>query len=292
MQDFSINQLEKFLKEAFSNCYLGEFKRAETTERSAFFEMEYEDNDWLYRDSFTGFYSSTGQEIIRYKGIPVWSSNYGGGVIEKYIGDAEFFTVLEAFLIKSLSQKENQGFFPRGPKLFEDNDWTYKCDWDGKIESFNGVEEILFNNEKVFEHRFFGGTITGFKTTNYLSYLMGSDSVTDSDLESLQISINEMTESNSRKLVIPAESIKEYENLIIEKLTPGYWNEYMNSEKITFIFKSKQGDINKMIYSENDNQMIEKLCSDYTGDKVGELLNYLAENSFYERHLQRFFFKG
>ena len=67
------SKLTKFIETAFTNCYGGEFKRAETRERHGFFEMEYADGKWHYRDSFTGYYRSAGQEIIRYDGKPVWS---------------------------------------------------------------------------------------------------------------------------------------------------------------------------------------------------------------------------
>jgi hypothetical protein len=66
MQQISDQNLQKFLKEALNNCYLGAIVRAEVTERKGFFEMEYYEKDLNYRDSFVGFYRSSGQEIIRY----------------------------------------------------------------------------------------------------------------------------------------------------------------------------------------------------------------------------------
>lgn len=158
---FSNQELQVFIDKASENCYLGEFKKAEIIERQGAFEMEYTDGDWNYRDSFFGFYESAGQELVRLKGIPVWASSYAGGVIEKYIGDEDFFEQLEKFLIKSLSQDGKN--ILRGPDQFIEGDWRYECNSEGDISQFNGIEYIYHKDEKVFHHRFFGGLIIGKK---------------------------------------------------------------------------------------------------------------------------------
>src|SRR5688572_10901083 len=100
--DFTEKELVDFIRESLNNCYLGEMKRAESTERPGAFEMEYSKGDFNYRDSFLGFYTRSGQEVVRYKDKIVWSSNYSGGVTEEYIGNLEFFKKLEIFLRKAL----------------------------------------------------------------------------------------------------------------------------------------------------------------------------------------------
>jgi hypothetical protein len=290
--DFTLEKLELFLKSSFSKCYLGEFKKASNIQRPSFFEMEYAESDWNYRDSFTGFYSSSGQEIIRYKGNPVWSSSYGGGVTDKYIGNLKFFTKLESFLIESLSQDSGDSFSLRGPELFEKEDWRYICKSDGDMQNFSGIEEIQFKGEKVFEHRFFGGLIKSYKTNRYISYLMGSDNIKDEELINLGIYINEADDLESRELAIPSESINDYERLLIEKLNPGFWNEYMDSNEIKFLFKSPNGEIHRIIYSEKTSEELSQMCAEYSGDSIDRtrnLLDYLSKNTYYTRHIKKFF---
>jgi hypothetical protein len=157
----SENQLNQFIKEALKNCYLGEFKKAEIIQRPGFFEMEYTKGDLNYRDSFTGFYLSAGQEIIRHINMPIWSMSYRGGVVDEYLGDSEFFKNLESFLREALGANQIEEFSPRGPKEYVKGDFLYKSDWTGNIKEFSGVEEIHYKNKKAFYHNFFGGMIVG-----------------------------------------------------------------------------------------------------------------------------------
>lgn len=158
---FTPEELQDFISEASANCYLGDFQKAETQERPGFFEMEYSKGEMRYRDSFVGYYRSTGQEIVRYNDIPIWATNYNGGVIDEYIGNKEFFKELELFLRTALAESDSDDYAPRGPKLFVQGDWEYQCTWEGDITAFSGVEHIYFKNEEVFYHNFFGGIIIG-----------------------------------------------------------------------------------------------------------------------------------
>ena len=161
-QNFIDETLVNFHKQSILNCYLGDMERAETTERQGFYEMEHKEDDWNYRDSFTGFYVSTGQEIIRFKKQPVWFCNYGGGLIEEYWGDKDFFKELESFLQICLREGiDADKFIPRGQDSHNSDDWGYKCNWEGDISNFSGLEEISYKDKVVFSHRFFGGKIIG-----------------------------------------------------------------------------------------------------------------------------------
>ena len=42
--------------------------------------MVFKQGDWGYRDSYTGFYRSSGSEVVRYQNQVVWVSNYCGGM--------------------------------------------------------------------------------------------------------------------------------------------------------------------------------------------------------------------
>lgn len=155
--------LNKFIKKAMSNCYLGEFKKSDTIERKGFFEMEFSDGELDYRDSFVGFYISTGQEIVRENGIPIWGRSYRGGVISELIEDKSAFYEIEQFLRENLELgNKEKDFYPRGLQYFARDDFEYKCIWKGHIYKFSGRELIYKNGQEIFYHEFFGGEIIGF----------------------------------------------------------------------------------------------------------------------------------
>lgn len=64
-------QLAGFLVRAKAKTYAGNGK-ASATQRPGFRELGFSDGAWSYRDSYAGFYSATGQEVVRFKGRPVW----------------------------------------------------------------------------------------------------------------------------------------------------------------------------------------------------------------------------
>jgi hypothetical protein len=164
-QDFTSNDLETFSRKGLEQCYLrGKFESVPDPEREGFFEMVYEEGDWSYRDSFTGMFFSVGQEIVRYKGQPVWHCSYGGGiVIEDKIGDESFFLKeLEPFLRESLIRKDpNSPYTHRGPKNYVKGDWRYENNMEGDINKFNGLEHIYYKGQLVFYHTYFGSRIIG-----------------------------------------------------------------------------------------------------------------------------------
>src|SRR5215469_175472 len=43
-------------------------------------QLEYRDGDYLYRDIYFGMAYFVGQEVVSWRGEPVWSMSYAGGV--------------------------------------------------------------------------------------------------------------------------------------------------------------------------------------------------------------------
>lgn len=157
MEKNLLNQLHAFLSEASKATYAGDGAEAES-QRKGFKELEYRDGDWHYRDSYTGFFRSWGQEVIWYQDKPVWNSLYGGGMVEKFHGDREFAKRTFEFLRKALRQKESK-FQPRGPEKFAENGWQYECKMQGDIKEFQGSERIVYKGDIVFTHDFIGGAV-------------------------------------------------------------------------------------------------------------------------------------
>ena len=118
----------------------------------------------------------------------------------------------------------------------------------------------------------------------YLSYLMGADQISDQKLTALGIKIVEKTDSGSRKLKIPSENIEQYKNLIRDKMTAGFWNEFLDEQGIHFIFKLENGEIKEYTLSPENEQEVDKLCAKLNNeppDKTADVYKYISENDFY-----------
>jgi len=118
----------------------------------------------------------------------------------------------------------------------------------------------------------------------YLSYLMGADKISDQDLTNLGIEIAEKTESESRKLKIPSEKIDGYKGLVKEKMTPGFWNEFLNENNIHFIFKFKNDEVKEYVLSPENEQEIDKICAELNNEppeKTANVYKYISDNNFY-----------
>ena len=59
-----------------------------------------------------------------------------------------------------------------------------------------------------------------------------------------------------------AKTIEQYKKLIREKMTPGFWNEFLDENGIYFIFKLESGDIKEYTLSHENEQEIDNLIPD------------------------------
>jgi len=151
-----LNQLLSFITEASKATYASDGKREEKPERKSFTELVYEKGKFHYRDSWTGFIRSRGMELVRYDGLPVWSSLYGGGMIGGHEEKAEeCFAVLK----EALRSDDKPISHVRGPKKLHKGIWSYTYQQLGDKTEFDGHEEIYHANKLVFFHRVIGGLI-------------------------------------------------------------------------------------------------------------------------------------
>lgn len=125
--------------------------------RKGFKELEYREGEWYYRDSYSGFLRSWGQEVVWYKDKPIWTCLYGGGMepnnMDVALANETFSFLKKAFLA---GDKENK-FQPRGPEDFQEDDWKYHCEVTGDMQKFSGHEFISRGDNVVFTHDFVGG---------------------------------------------------------------------------------------------------------------------------------------
>ncbi|MCC7543505.1 class I tRNA ligase family protein [bacterium] len=115
------------------------------------------------------------------------------------------------------------------------------------------------------------------------SYLMGANNISDADLSNLDIVIKEKTDT-ARKILIPQASLKAYEKLISDKLTPGFWNEYIDHETV-FLFKNIDGKVDRIVLTAETASEINSLAEKYAKTSFGDPWKMLAENEFYAKQV-------
>lgn len=118
------------------------------------------------------------------------------------------------------------------------------------------------------------------------SFLMGGGEISDEDLKKIGIRVVGKTDDDDKKLEIPLDSLKQFEELIKQKLKPGFWNEYVSKETV-FIFKHKNGKTERFVLDDKTERKIDRLAAEFNGEKWRKnwqtqlVWNWLAENSWY-----------
>ncbi|MCK4883771.1 MAG: hypothetical protein KAS30_02775 [Candidatus Diapherotrites archaeon] len=153
----NLEKLTEFLVRAKINTYAGDAKEI-SPQRPGFKEFEFIEGDFEYRDSYVGLYFAPGQEIVRFKGKPIWAMAYSGGVEKNLIGNYDFCEEIFSFLKQALKKVQKERPF-RGPNNLKEGDFEYVDKTEGDISLFNGVERIFFKGKEVFKQHYIGGLI-------------------------------------------------------------------------------------------------------------------------------------
>ncbi len=152
-----MNQLVVFLVRAKTQTYAGDGKEIDP-QRPGFRELEFREGDFEYRDSYAGFFFAPGQEVVRFRGEPIWAMAYSGGMHSKYHGNREFALQTFGFLKEALKRVDVSRPF-RGTEFFDNGDWMYRDASQGDITDFIGTEHILHKGHEVFRQHYIGGLI-------------------------------------------------------------------------------------------------------------------------------------
>lgn len=147
--DIDIEKLIEFLLEAKKQTFAGTGTKVPSS-RKASSDYEYEKDGLFYYDTYLGSEKFVGEEAAWQNGEPVWSMNYIGRILgDHYSGE---------FLSDALLRGTKELPY-RGPVMYQKGDYTYHCKIDGEFIWFQGYEEIFYQNEKIYECYFHGGTI-------------------------------------------------------------------------------------------------------------------------------------
>lgn len=144
-----ISELACFLVKAKKATYANKTNKVNSSRKESH-DYSYQENNYTYLDSFFGAENFSGQEIVYKDGKPCWSMNYYGRVIEEnFNGD---------FLKEALLQVDEELPF-RGPLFYQKGEYLYLSRIQGKIDFFQGVEEIYYQTYKVYEGFIQGGIV-------------------------------------------------------------------------------------------------------------------------------------
>lgn len=138
-----------FLSKAKKSTYAG--KGSETkASRPNSHNYEYVEGDLKYIDTYIGGEQFSGEEVLWENDIPIWSMNYVGRILgEGFSGD----------FLKEVLRLVPKDKPYRGPVIYQRGEYKYHCIINGEFQWFQGYEEIYFNDNKVYECFFHGGSI-------------------------------------------------------------------------------------------------------------------------------------
>ena len=156
MPGFTLQQLEAFIVKAKAATYVGGGAESPSC-RPGSHDLRFRDGDFAYLDSYFGGADFMGQEVVYYKGEPVWAMNYYGRILE-----SELVEAAEAGQIikQGLSAMYQEGRFLGGFE-YDTGDGVYTDTSEGDVASFTGKEWITRRGVVVYDLIYHGGLIKG-----------------------------------------------------------------------------------------------------------------------------------
>jgi len=147
-------ELKKFIVQAKVHTYASDGEGGEKNLPDGCKELEYNKENFKYRDRYYGFDPFVGEEVVWQDGKFVWGMNYYGEILSDSISSKEMY----GFLQKAMRLVSEDRPF-RGPESFKDGDFEYFDENNGDIESFYGTEKIAHKGQEIYRLRYHGGTI-------------------------------------------------------------------------------------------------------------------------------------
>lgn len=147
--DLNISAIIPFLIRAKQQTYAGKGNTTKAS-RLASHNYKYQEDKFLYYDTYLGGEHFSGEEAVWIEERPVWAMNYSGRVIgENFSGD---------FLKEALCHVPFKMPY-RGPEIYSKGEYHYHCKVEGEFVWYQGYEEIFYLDEKIYECHFHGGEV-------------------------------------------------------------------------------------------------------------------------------------
>lgn len=146
--------LEAFIVKAKAATYVGSGVKSSST-RQGSHDLRFSEGEFSYLDSYFGGTDFIGEEVVYYRGEPVWAMNYYGRILLP-----ELINVVEAGQIikESLSVMYLEGRF-LGGFSYQLGESRYEDTNEGDFRSFIGREWVTRGGQRVYELDYHGGLI-------------------------------------------------------------------------------------------------------------------------------------
>lgn len=112
----------------------------------------------------------------------------------------------------------------------------------------------------------------------YYSYVMGID---DSILGLKNQGFKIEKDGENYKVAFPKDKAPIWETFIARNLQMGYWNEYLEENKVVFLFQMEHGIKRYEVYDFKNKEVL-ALCEELSGQKMGSLMRMLSKNHYYK----------
>jgi hypothetical protein len=119
-------------------------------------QLEYAENNLLYRDIYYGGLHFIGIEIVFQEEQPIWGMSYYGGVLPG--SSDQQIAGMSPVLKAALREVPLETPF-RGPASFQDGDYHYQNEIHGEILSFHGTETIHIHEKAIYRLLYNGGVV-------------------------------------------------------------------------------------------------------------------------------------
>jgi hypothetical protein len=149
-----LDALHRFVVRAKQATYVGTGKQL-LPYRLGSHDLQYDDDDWTYHDSYLGESDFIGQEIVYRSRTVVWGMNYFGRILHpERITSAQAGQIIRV----SLSKMYTEGRFLGGFEHREGG-FRYVDTSEGDVASFRGREWIAREAQVVYELVYHGGVV-------------------------------------------------------------------------------------------------------------------------------------
>lgn len=155
--ELSLAELKAFLMEAKRETFAGGMRRAPSLRPPHSRNYAFEREPFRYEDQYFGEYVDVGQEIVWFKGFPVWGMGYRGGLVHafRHLRGPAF-----AFLREALRTPDPE--LPlRGPRRYASEPFVYDNQVQGDVTAFSGDEKVVRGEDIVCFRKYVGGLIHG-----------------------------------------------------------------------------------------------------------------------------------
>jgi len=120
-------------------------------------QLEYRQGDFLYRDIYFGEAHFAGQEVVCFRGTPIWSMCYAGGWTNSLEGPEEAIRL--AGILQAALRLVPSEMPYRGPSHYLETPYAYHNEARGALHRFEGGETIQRDGVVLYQLFYTGGSL-------------------------------------------------------------------------------------------------------------------------------------